>query len=150
MPPTLRRRLELLAFGALTIAWIAIGIWHALGGAALPRWYWWPLIAVAVPVLTVWLFTYVRGNDFSPEPWLSRRDEFGRLFKQLWSWKDPLGREWQLWFLAVFVGIPFMAVCLVVAPGDTDRLGSAIGLVTTALIAGSGSRPSTHGSTAGG
>ena len=38
------------------------------------------------------------------------------------------------WFLAVFVGMPVMAVCLVTAPGDTDRIGSAVGLVVTTLI----------------
>ncbi len=136
-PPIARDRLEWLAVATtamLATVWIAAGIWKVLRRGDIPGWYWWPLIATAVPVVIASVVTYVRRNDFSPQPWPLRRGELGRLWEALWSWKDPLGREWQLWFLAVFLGMPAMAVCLVAAPDDTDRAGSALGLAVTTLI----------------
>lgn len=136
-PPTARDRLEWLAVGTiatLATVWIAAGIWNALRGEDLPSWHWWPLIATAVPVVVASVVTYIRRNDFSPQPWRLRRGELGRLCQQLWSWKEPLGRGWQLWFLAVFLGMPAMTVCVVAAPGDTDRIGATLGLAVTTLI----------------
>lgn len=136
-PPTARDGLEGLAVATtatLATIWITAGIWNVLRRDDLPRWYWWPLIATAVPVVVASVVTYVRRNDFSPQPWSLRRGELGHLWKELWSWKDPLGREWQLWFLAVFFGMPAMVVCLLAAPDDTDRIGSALGLAVTTLI----------------
>lgn len=118
----------------LATVWIVAGIWNVILGDDLPSWYWWPLVATAVPVAVVSLHRYIRRNDFSPQSWRLRRGEIGRLWQQLWSWREPLGREWQLWFLAVFLGMPAMAVCFVAAPGETDRIGAALGLAVTTLI----------------
>lgn len=50
----------------------------------------------------------------------------GREVRRLFSWREAASREWGLWLMAIFLGIPMGVWGLVVGPPGYSRLGSGI------------------------
>lgn len=78
----------------------------------------------------VGLITYVPQQDFRPQSWGDRGREVVNLFK----WRTMAGRQWGVWLIAVFFGVPAGAVGAIAGWPDADRIGSAALLGVSSII----------------